>query len=75
MLLNQFQIFLLWLFVHFILWKILRQVNMQHLFSINLINWIKSCIKGKGVNLPKEAKDLYSENYKITDEKHKRWHK
>lgn len=37
------------LLVH-ILWKLLRQVNMQHLFSINLINWNKSCIKGKGEN-------------------------
>ena len=28
-----------------------------------------------GVNLPKETEDLYTENYKNTDERNQRWHK
>ena len=31
-------------------------------------------IKYLGINLPKETKDLYMENYK-TDERNQRWHK
>ena len=31
-------------------------------------------IKYLGINLPKEAKDLYAENYD-TDERNQRWHK
>lgn len=47
MLLNQFQIFCFDPFAGSYSVALLRQVNMQHLFSINLINWNKSCIKAK----------------------------
>ena len=67
-------------------YKINAQKSLAFLYSNNKnsereiketipFNTSRKRIKYLGINLPREAKDLHSENYKKTVERNQRWHR